>query len=236
MIAGFTLYDTAALALFFAGWLTYTWLADNSRFAVRGLPGRVESFRKRWMLQMVQREARMIDLLILGNLVRGIAFFASTAILLAGGLLAALGASEKAVQAMSELPFSTPTPVPLWELKVLVLLSIFVYAFVKFVWAFRLTNYASILVGAAPPPAPLTEHSRRYAREAAKLSTLAGRHFNRGLRANFMALALLAWFLHPLAFMVATLLILWTLFRREFRSHSLAALERIGDDEDDTAP
>ena len=233
MVAGFTALDAAALALFFAGWLAYTWFADHSRFAARGLPARVEAFRERWMRQMVQREARMIDMLILGNLVRGIAFFASTAILLAGGLLAAMGASDRAVEAMAQLPFSTPTPVPLWELKVLVLLGIFVYAFVKFVWAFRLTNYASILVGAAPPPAPLTDSSRRYAIEAATLSSLAGRHFNRGLRANFMALALLGWFLQPVVFMVATLLILWTLFRREFRSNSLAALNSIDPETDE---
>ena len=235
-VAGFTVLDAAGLALFFVGWLLYTWFADHSRYAARGLPNRVEHFRERWMRQMVQREARMIDLLILGNLVRGIAFFASTAILLVGGLLAVLGASDKAVQAMSELPFSTPTPVPLWELKVLVLLGIFVYAFVKFVWAFRLTNYASILVGAAPAPAPLTEGTRRYAREAAVLTTLAGRHFNRGLRANFMALAMLGWFLHPGAFMVATVLILWTLYRREFRSRSLAALNRMGEEDDAPRP
>ena len=40
----------------------------------------------------------------------------------------------------------------LWEVKVLLLIGIFVFAFFKFAWAFRLTHYTAILIGAAPQP------------------------------------------------------------------------------------
>ena len=56
------------------------------------------------------------------------------------------------------------------------------------------------------------------------------RDFNRGLRAYFFALAALAWFVHPLLFMVANVYVLYVLHRREFRSKSLKAL-RIRNDE-----
>lgn len=223
-LPGFTALDAAALVVFFASWIAYGTLADRGR---RSLPAMVDRFRERWMREMVQRELRMLDALILANLIRGISFFASTAILLVGGLLALIGASDLAVTALAAVPFAVVTPVALFQLKVLVLIGIFVYAFVKFVWAFRLTNYTSILLGAAPPPAPLDDERERYARELARLHGLSGRHFNQGLRANFFALALLAWFLQPAAFVIATVLLVGVLWRRDFRSRSLGALRRI---------
>ncbi len=225
-IPGFTLLDAAGLVFFFASWIAYGLLADRDRGG-RSLPATVDLFRERWMRQMVQRELRMLDALILANLIRGITFFASTAILVVGGLLALIGASDLAVSALAAVPLAVTTPVPLFQLKVLVLIGVFVYAFIKFVWAFRLVNYTSILVGAAPPPRPLDDETALYARELARLHGLSGRHFNQGLRANFFALAMLAWFLQPAAFLVATLVLLAVLWRRDFRSRSLEALRRI---------
>ena len=48
--------------------------------------------------------------------------------------------------------------------------------------------------------------------------------FNRGLRAYYFSLALLAWFLHPVAFMLASAWVVAVLYRREFRSRTLTAL------------
>jgi uncharacterized membrane protein len=225
-IPGFTLLDAGALAFFFLSWIAYGTLADRGRGS-HSLHATVDVFRERWMREMVQRELRMLDALILANLVRGITFFASTAILLVGGLLALIGASELAVSALAAVPFAVPTPVALFQLKVLVLIGVFVYAFVKFVWAFRLTNYTSILLGAAPAPRPLDDETARYAAGLARLHGLGGRHFNQGLRANFFALAMLAWFLQPAAFLAATLLLLAVLWRRDFRSRSLKALRGV---------
>ena len=62
------------------------------------------------------------------------------------------------------------------------------------------------------------------AQRAARISSLAARHFNRGLRAYFFALAALAWFLHPALFIAMIVYVLYVLHRREFRSKSLKAL------------
>ena len=229
MIPGFTLLDALALAVFFGGWIGYGLLADRGARAGRALPATMDVFRERWARELMQRELRMIDALILANLIRGVTFFASTAILVVGGLLALIGASEVALEALAAVPFAVETPRPLFQFKLLVLIGVFIYAFVKFVWAFRLTHYTSILIGAAPPPRPLDERTERYASELARLSSLGGQHFNRGLRANFFALALLAWFLQPLALLLATLTMLAVLWRRDFRSRSLEALARIRD-------
>ena len=55
---------------------------------------------------------------------------------------------------------------------------------------------------------------------AAKIANLAARHFNRGLRAFYFALAALSWVVHPVAFALATTWVAVVLYRRDFHSRS----------------
>lgn len=219
--------DIAACVFLFASWPLYTWFADHSRWSTKSLPYKVNQFRAQWMERMLERDARMMDLLIQGNLVRGIAFFASTAILLVGGLLAGLGASDQATTALSHFSFAVQDGYAPLEYKLLMLIFVFIYAFVKFIWAFRLANYCSILMGAAPEFTLGSAQCTEYAAYAGRLSSITGRHFNQGLRANIFAIAVLGWFVHPGVFGLMTIWALWLLYRREFRSESLYALSKL---------
>ena len=89
-------------------------------------------------------------------------------------------------------------------MKVIGLAVIFVYAFFKFAWSYRLFNYAAILIGgdAALGRGDDLEARRHAAQRAAAMTTVAGRHFNRGQRAFFFALAYLGWFISPWLFLV----------------------------------
>ena len=58
----------------------------------------------------------------------------------------------------------------------------------------------------------------------AGLITLAAVHFNRGLRGFYFATALLAWFIHPVALIAASVWVVLVLYRREFHSRTLALL------------
>ena len=53
---------------------------------------------------------------------------------------------------------------------------------------------------------------------------LAAETFNDGLRAYYLSFAAVGWFFSPWAFMAATMLVLWVLYRREFHSEVLFAL------------
>ena len=222
---GFTLLDSLAFALFGASWVGYGLFADHSRWHRRSIMYLMDAYRERWMLAMLSRENRMVDANIIGGLQSGAAFFASTTIFALGGLIAALGAGEQAVGILASLPLVEATTPEIWRAKVLLLILVMAYAFFKFAWAFRLHNYFSILLGAAPAedPAPGPEAVDQ-AKRAARIGALSAQHFNRGLRAYFFALAALAWFLHPLLFMAATAYVIYVLHRREFRSKSLRAL------------
>ena len=77
--------------------------------------------------------------------------------------------------------------------------------FFKFAWAFRLSHYGSIMIGAMPDAGAAHEvECRRHAERTARLIGLAGDHSNSGIRSFYHAIAALAWFFHPLLFMLAT--------------------------------
>jgi uncharacterized membrane protein len=176
------------------------------------------------MRQMARRENRVVDTTILGNQLNGAAFFASTAILLVGGLFALLGATEKAIAVLEHLPVVDTPSRAMWEAKVLLLIVIFIYAFFKFAWAFRLFNYCSVLVGATPVELTEDDETERHLLRIARVNSLGAQHFNNGLRAYFFSLATLGWFLHPAVFMATSAWVVFVLYRREFRSRSLKAV------------
>jgi len=185
------------------------------------------------MITMVQRDAKMPDALIQNTLQYGVLFFASTSILLIGGLMAALGASDQAETMLTELPFAMPFSKAAWEIKVLLVVFIFIFAFFKFAWSYRLFNYVIIMIGAAPEPANPAAGKKHdsdsdqavYASAVAQMHSLGARHFSTGMNSYFFALAAIAWFLSPVLFIVATIWVSLVLYRRAFRSQFAKILQ-----------
>jgi uncharacterized membrane protein len=208
---------------FLALWIGYTQYADRFARRDRSLRAVMHGHRYEWMQRMLARDNRMVDAGIIGNLQQSVSFFASATLLILAGLVTLLGASEKAIVLLRELPFATKSTLLLWELKLLVLVVMFVHAFFKFTWGLRQFNYTSVLVGAAPPPAA-TASADAYARRVAEVATRASKDFNQGLRAYYLSLAALAWFISPWAFMAATTLVIGVLYWREYHSAALTTL------------
>src|SRR3989440_12799304 len=99
---------------------------------------------------MLHREARMVDMQVMATLVSGTAFFASTSLLALGGALTILRSPDEMLNVLATLPFGAATTRLAWEFKAVGLAAIFVYAFFKFAWPYRLYNYVWLL---ARPPA-----------------------------------------------------------------------------------
>jgi uncharacterized membrane protein len=220
----FTGVDIAALAWFLACWVGYSIAADHTRLNRKTVAAVMSEYRVHWMMAMMQRDLRMIDTSIISGILHGVAFFASTAILLVGGLIAGLGAGPEAIEVLSHLPYSATTSLASWEMKLLLLIGIFVYAFFKLAWAFRLFVNCSILIGAAPIPPCAPATVEIYSTSAGHALSLASSHYNAGLRGYFFALAAIWWFYNPYAFLVATSLVLLVMCRREFHSRTLRTI------------
>ena len=91
----------------------------------------------------------MVDTQIMTSLQNGTAFFASTTLIAIGGSLALLRATNDVMPILQQAADRISAPRRrMWELKCVGLVLIFVYAFFKFAWSYRLFNYVAILFGA----------------------------------------------------------------------------------------
>jgi uncharacterized membrane protein len=222
--------DLIAPVFFLLCWMGYAAYADGRLARRTSLMGRIHQYRELWMRRMLARDNRMADLATLSVLTQSNAFFASSSVLIVGGCLAILGARDQAVAVLDELPLVPVTPLALYELKVLLLVIVFVYAFFKFTWSLRQFNYVAILIGAAPPhEAAHLPESLCYARNAAMVASQAAEHFTKALRSYYFGLAALSWFLQPWLFVVLTGIVVLVVYRREFHSRTLLAVGRAGE-------
>jgi uncharacterized membrane protein len=219
--------DWLALAFFFAAWVVYAWFSSAWPKRRPSLLMTTNQIRRQWILQATSRDPRMLDGLIAQSLSHSPAFFASTSIIIMGGLLAVLGTNEKASELVSELPFANSTSVLLLDFKLFVVLGIFVYAFFRFTWSIRQYTFVALLIGAMPPPRDFTsgEFDReQYVNKAAGQVALAAETFNDGLRAYYFSFAAMAWIFSPLALALGTAVVVLILYGREFRSDVLQLL------------
>lgn len=224
--------DWAAVAVLFLGWIGYAVFAKRRSTLQPSLLDTTNQIRRHWMLQSTYREVRVVDGIVIQSLSSSPSFFASTTILIIGGLLAVLGTTEKASELVREIPFAARTSVLVFDLKIVLLLGIFVYAFFRFTWSLRQYTFGALLVGALPErddllamgdaAAPIRE---AFAERAGRVVGLAAETFNDGLRAYYFAFAAIGWFFSPLALAVATVGVVFILYRREFRSEVLKVLQ-----------
>lgn len=216
--------DVFALGLFAMLWFGYAWYADYSETSRARLGMELHRYTREWFARMIERDNRMVDINILRNLTRSSQFFASTTMLILGALVALMGYAETAAKVVGELPFAQQVSHRLWELKIVLLLVIFVYAFFKFSWSIRQFGFSSVLVGATAkgPADPLGQVAQ--IERLSAITGFANRNFNQGLRAYYFGVAALAWFLHPVLMIIVTLGVIYVLHQREFRSRTLDVL------------
>jgi len=217
---GFGALDMEALGLYLLIWFGYTFAADHSPLKTLSIAYAMDRHRTRWLTEASNRELRMIDTGVLKILVTGISFFASSTIFVIGGLIAAMGYAPELSRAFAHIPFADALTPDGLALRIGLLLAVFIYAFFKFAWAFRIANYCAVVIGSMSDNRYDEDDKARLKRAhvAAQLSAASGHHFNRGTRAYFFALAALGWFISPLFFVASTLVVLVILVRREFAS------------------
>lgn len=216
--------DWLALFTFLALWIGYTLLASYLQQKKPTIANQLAANRKEWIESMIEREVRISDITSIGILQRNVTFFASTTIFIIAGLLAVLGSSDKAIQLLKSLPGIEVESQASWEIKVALLIVSFAYAFFKFTWSMRQYNFSIVLFGAAPQKSAQPQEKQLFVKHANWLLTRATNSFNYGLRSYSFALAALCWFINAWVFMACSAFVVWVLFRREFKSNTLAAL------------
>ena len=86
-----SILDVYALVWFIVCWVGYSFVADHTPLKRYSVSTAMAIYRRQWMCQMIEREIRIYDAQLQGNLLQGMVFFSTTTILAIGGLLALLG-------------------------------------------------------------------------------------------------------------------------------------------------
>ena len=220
--------DYIALVFFIATWAGFNWLTSvDRRFPYKSITRAMAIHRSRWIMNSMDRDLKMIDTQIMAGLQNGTGFFASTSLLALGGCFALLGATDQVEAIFRDLPIMLQGGRQGFELKVGGLAVIFAYSFFKFGWSYRLFNYCSILFGGLPMHGESLKNPERSTRAAERVITLniiAAKHFNAGLRAIFLSIGYLGWFVNAYVFMAMTVFVFFVLVRRQFFSEAREAI------------
>ena len=220
------LLDWCALALWLIAWVSYPSLSRIWARNQASLVGHTLVYRRLWMQNALAREHRVADASLLGNLMQTSTFFSSTTVLILGALLASLGSIDEGLRVVTSLPLAEQQSAGRVEIKMLVMMLVFVHALLRFTWALRQFNLVSILVGAMPshPERMNDSAALSNADKAARLSELAGDNFSQGIRSYYYAVPVLLWFLNAWLLIAATVLMTVVVFYMDFRSQTVRAL------------
>ncbi len=218
-------YDLFALFWILFIWFGYNIYADyESLRSKNNIYQIMHQYRLHWMTDCIKREEKVMDINAIASFVRTGAFFASTSIIIIAFLLPLFTMAEEAISIFAKIPFTEITN-NFWEVKTSLLLVIFIYAFFKYTWSIRQYNYAiAILLSTPVVKSDMTLADKAAINRNAQILSNAARHFSMGIRAYYLGLVSLSWFINPCAFIVLTTIVIMIIYRREFRSRALSIM------------
>lgn len=220
-LSHFSALDGAAVAILVLTWFASSLIIEHPPASRPSVTRLMQQYRREWMQHFVTRQPRIFDSQIVGSLRQSTAFFASASMIAIGGIFALLGNTEQLRGVAGDLTDGVP-PLVVWEMKLLLPLLFAANAFLKFVWSNRLFGYCSVMMGAVPNDDSALAYRR--AAKAAEINIFAARSYNRGLRSVYFGIASAAWLLGDASLIVAAMVALTVILRREFASQSRAIL------------
>ena len=130
ILESLSLSNWIGLILLVVCWLLYPII---SRWLPRSdLTAEIEVYRHKWMAQMLHREERITDVSLARGLFGSVSFFASTTVLLISGLIGLLASAPGLYENLSRSSVFDDTGLVIFEVKICVLIIIFIHAFFKF--------------------------------------------------------------------------------------------------------
>lgn len=224
-----SLIDIFAIIWFFSWWVVYGIYAEKTG---KTLGKVIHRYRIQWVKNMVHHKhsERLVDVRVVANLQKSATFLASTSVLIIGGFVAILDYGDQALPIIQTIPLVAVMPDYMWIVKTIVLIMIFVYSFFKLTWVVRQFNIITILMLAAPTYCPEEDSYDQIKRQTwyvsriSALLTNSARHFNLAVRSYYFGGVALSWYISPILLMALTVIVVFVLFRREFRSRANALL------------
>lgn len=176
--------------------------------------GSAHTHRAVWVERMIAQSDRILAIQTLRNWTMSATYLASTAILIAAGLLGFLVSTDKLSTPVQELNLLGSQDRILLTLKFLALIANFFIAFFNFTLSLRFYNYVALEIGAADPAASAGDKA-----EIAGHLNRAAAHYTWGMRGYYFCIPLLMWILGPLWLLAGAIL---TTFALYFHDHAVS--------------
>lgn len=223
-----TVLDIIAFIWFIICWTGIYWLGRYFQNNEKPTLTKISKlYRNQWMLQALERDNKITDASLLSSMMRNVSFFASSSLLILASLIAVLSTVDTAISIFSDIPYAVHTSPAFWKMKLIVMILIFVYAFYKLVWSLRQFNSVAVMLGAAPDNFETSadnDELYHYANNLGSVLSRSIRHFNEGMRGFEYSLAVLAWFINPWLFLLASTIVATIMYRREFASRIMRTM------------
>ncbi|MEW6997080.1 DUF599 domain-containing protein [Colwelliaceae bacterium BS250] len=221
------LLDYLALVVFFTSWIGYTQFARIKAKDTACISRCLHQHRIIWMRQIFDTDIRVSHASLLSNLERNVTFFASTTMLVIAGVLTLFSQLDSVKELLTRITIAEEASAFAIQIKLSLLVLIFVLAFFQFTWSMRQYGFVNIMIGAAPVAEHTTKpHLLNYAKQMATVQDQAAHAYNYGLRSYYFSLSALSWFVHPLMLLVSSMFVVYILYRREFKSKALRAIQQ----------
>jgi uncharacterized membrane protein len=219
------LIDILSLSVFIFSWFGYTLFSRKKAKTTDCIARSLHQHRVHWMFEVLTRETRVSEAALLANLERNIAFFASSTLLIIAGIFTLFAKVETLESVINSLPYAGHVYHLAIQLKLCLLVFIFVLSFFQFTWSMRQYGFLNVMIGAAPIDLSGTnENLLEYAKQMATVQDQAAHSYNYGLRSYYFALAAMCWFFHPILLVLMSLWVVYTLYTREFNSKAVRAI------------
>lgn len=208
-------FDWLGLALFLTSLLGYRYFLS---FMLKNRPdhlflGKLQQYRSAWIEAHSGGKDPIVVVQTLRNMIMSTSFLASTSVILIMGafnLMPTLGSPEK-LQSLRMAGASEPS---VEVFKILLIIIILAYSFFNFTWHIRQVNYMSFILNL--PKDRLDEiEGGDSTPDIARMFLTSGIYFSLGVRGYYFLIPLLMWFFSPILMIIATLLILYILVRRD---------------------
>jgi len=165
--------------------------------------------RSEWVEHIMQEGKDILAVQTLRNSTMAATFLASTAVLMVIGVLTLSGQSDKLETTWHSLNVFGARHAGLWTFKLLFLLVDLFFAFFSFAMSIRIFNHVGYMINV-----PLTNvHKVFTPRHVAGHLNRAGRFYSFGMRAYYFAVPLLFWLFGPHLMLMATLGLVYILYR-----------------------
>lgn len=196
----------AAIAIYSAyNYVIWLRLRRNPIYTIQGATSQA---RKAWVVSVMEDRKDILAVQTLRNSTMAATFMASTAILLAVGVLSLTGQGDKLAQTWHALNHAGSTSQDALSLKLLVLLANLCVAFFSFSSSIRLFNHVGFLINV-----PCTEgnYASSLTFVALQLNRAAS-HFHNGMRAFYFMIPLVFWLFGPLLLVGTTLMMVLVVY------------------------